>query len=826
MRELLQGADIRITRPGEGSLVVARGTVLVYVAPFAGETEDTAPGRRLFLAECTVGTVIPDLFYTDEEGTLYRFLITAREEAVELEIRSDLDPARVRAEFALAGGIPHAERLGFEEAVAELYRMHQVRDDAYIYRADRDRIFYEEEGQRRIDRRLHKNAAEQRGRSRNPLYLALFRLCEEQGMQPPSPEKTGAGQSGNPPIPQVLDRCGIVWRRIPLTQIRTRDRGETFLAETVQDHRVVLVRKTGGGEWRLLDPDSGSTLCSGQDAADRIREVYRIIPPLPDTAGDPGILGRYIRSRIRPSEWLLAGAASALTAAFLVCLLLLLHGYHGTPLLADCAVAGTAAAAAWLTARAAFAGAGERIGYRLQAALYHRAFSLPQALLADTDSACLAELTAGAGCRTAREQSGRILGGFLAAPLLLCGCVGMISVGSTAAAVVLSVEGVLFLLFLSASGGGVRARSACAKLRSGLDSELYQDLRGVSKIRTAGASAGVLYRYIRGLLDFSLQRDRAERFSRFRKLILFGLWFVSPPAVLLLSGTAFGPLAQRQAMLFLAGGVLFSAGISAAAILVHKSRIQEAAAAPLCRLLSVPGEDAAAGSVPEEVTGRIDIDHLTFTRPGEETPVLNDISVHIAPGEYIGIAGSCGSGKSTLLGLLLGFLTPERGRIYYDHRDLEALDKRVLRREMGVVLQDDHLISGSIADNLAVRDPELSEKRMWELLESVGMKETVEAMPMGLMTMLDGESPALSGGEMQRLILARALSAHPKILILDEPTSALDDITQRRICDTIKGLSATRIVVAHRSDTLADCDRILVLDKGRIIKQGKPEEVL
>ena len=202
------------------------------------------------------------------------------------------------------------------------------------------------------------------------------------------------------------------------------------------------------------------------------------------------------------------------------------------------------------------------------------------------------------------------------------------------------------------------------------------------------------------------------------------------------------------------------------------------------------------------------------------------LSLHIHPGEYVGIVGPSGCGKSTLLKLLLGFETPKTGQVCYDGHDLRTLDKRQLRRYLGVVLQNGKLIAGSIFENITITAPWATQADVLAVVDAVGLAEDIARMPMGLHTVLSENSNTISGGQQQRILIARAIISHPSILIFDEATSALDNLTQAAVCESLEAMDVTRIVVAHRLSTIQNCDRILVLKDGGIAEEGNYEELM
>ena len=176
--------------------------------------------------------------------------------------------------------------------------------------------------------------------------------------------------------------------------------------------------------------------------------------------------------------------------------------------------------------------------------------------------------------------------------------------------------------------------------------------------------------------------------------------------------------------------------------------------------------------------------------------------------------------------LLLGFEQPQTGAVYYDGENLLHLDSAAVRRQIGAVLQQGRIFSGNVFTNIAISRPDLTEEEAWEAAESAGLADDIRAMPLGMHTILSDDAVAISGGQKQRLLIARVIAQKPSILILDEATSALDNVTQKKVTDALEKLHCTRIVIAHRLSTIRDCDRILVLDKGRIIEEGSYDELL
>ncbi|MCR4688412.1 MAG: ATP-binding cassette domain-containing protein [Saccharofermentans sp.] len=227
-----------------------------------------------------------------------------------------------------------------------------------------------------------------------------------------------------------------------------------------------------------------------------------------------------------------------------------------------------------------------------------------------------------------------------------------------------------------------------------------------------------------------------------------------------------------------------------------------------------------------KMRGGIEINHVSFRYFEGQPLVLDDLTLSVKPGEYVAIVGKSGCGKSTLMRLLMGFEKPEIGTVSYDNIDIEEIDPISLRKNIGSVLQSGQLFAGDIFSNITISAPGLTLKQAWEAAEMAGVAETIKQMPMGMNTLISEGSGGISGGQKQRLLIARAIAPKPKILMFDEATSALDNITQKQISDALESLKCTRIVVAHRLSTIKNCDRIIVIDGGKIIEDGTYDSLI
>ena len=226
------------------------------------------------------------------------------------------------------------------------------------------------------------------------------------------------------------------------------------------------------------------------------------------------------------------------------------------------------------------------------------------------------------------------------------------------------------------------------------------------------------------------------------------------------------------------------------------------------------------------ISGNIELNNIYFKYNENSPYIFNNFSLKIRSGEYVAIVGRTGCGKSTLVRLLLGFEKPEKGAVYFDGRDISRTDLKSLRRRIGVVTQDGKLFLGDIFSNIMVSAPHLGLDEAWEAAEIAGIADDIRNMPMGMNTVISEGAGGISGGQKQRLMIARAIAPKPKVLILDEATSALDNKTQKQVSDALDALKCTRIVIAHRLSTIQNCDRIVVLQDGGIAEEGSYEQLM
>lgn len=393
---------------------------------------------------------------------------------------------------------------------------------------------------------------------------------------------------------------------------------------------------------------------------------------------------------------------------------------------------------------------------------------------------------------------------------------------------------VLFIGFTSSANLlQLRLQRDHMELQGRITGLVLQFISGVAKLRVAGAENHAFSVWAK---QFSEQRRLEFGIGRIQNAVaVFGSAFS-----IISSIGIFFVLYQARASAPSGAGSVMSTGEFVAftaaygAFLVAMQALAEASL-NLLRIVPVferlkpiiqtPSEIDETKAYPGTLKGEIELVNIQFRYSDDGPWVLQGVSLKILPGEMVAFVGSSGSGKSTLLRLMLGFETPDRGAIYFDGQDLSSVDLREVRQQLGVVLQDAKVLPTDIYHNI-VGASDLTIEHAWEAATMAGFDEDIKELPMGMHTYVSESGGGFSGGQLQRLLISRALVRKPRILFFDEATSALDNRSQNTVTESMERLFATRIVIAHRLSTIVNADRICYLDKGKIVEQGTYAELM
>ena len=822
----------------EASYCVEAGSVYVFLVPV---TESGLSERKEFLcrAEPGDGFAIPGLRH-EADGRLWQLRLEAENGPARL---LQMGCTRVaREKFLLAvqaqscSGEAEREFLmeawlheGFGESLVQYY-VHRTELADAIRESRQSR--HKEDIQQRVQSAIRSGTGDRASPERPgdaPVIQALRHLCRRGGI-PLAEDKLAQYRPGMP-LPELARQCGLLCREVELEGDWFREDVGLLLGRL--GSRPVSCIPRGGGGYRLYDPAAGREVRLDARLAGQMHaRAYAIGRALPDGSLCRRDIFLFMLRGMRRAElpeMALLVALCMPTALLLPLLLERALDLH-IPMGDSAALAGACLTVClFMLSRTAFSLLAGRKGVRicararreLQNAMLARVFELPERLIARYESGQLARHIQSFG-HVAGRAAGRVL---TLAISVACAPVFLLQMAHFGAALVpgaLLLAAACCLVRFALSAPALRHEKAASEKDGEAASRLQQFLGGIEKIQLAGAEDHVLLASIEPIAEQQrASMDAGRTLGLWRALHDAGSALLAAAMLLLLLCSGGAIPMGRLAAFGLAFGALTSAMLDGVNALLD------------CRLLAMrldrlrplleaePEADMGRSDDPDDgLRGRITLEHVAFSYSPDGEPVLRDVSFDIQPGEYVGLAGCSGSGKSTLFSLLLGFDSPQAGRVLFDGRDISALSKRALRRQMGVVLQDEGLIAGSIYENVMITARAPSRAAAEAAIERVGLKAEIDAIPMGMDTVLNESFETLSGGQKQRILLARAMADEPRVLLLDEATSALDNITQAVVCRSIRQMEATRLVISHRPAALEDCDRILVLDGGRIAEEG------
>ena len=349
-------------------------------------------------------------------------------------------------------------------------------------------------------------------------------------------------------------------------------------------------------------------------------------------------------------------------------------------------------------------------------------------------------------------------------------------------------------------------------------------LNGIQKIKLAGAEDRAFAKWAHGYAEYAQNAYNMPSFLRAVPAIVSLIGLLGTIAIYYFAGSI--GLSVADYMSFnVAYGQMSGAIMALAGIATQLAQIR-----PMLEMVEpiLEAEPEIASDKPSvtTLTGAIEVNGVSFRYNDDSPYIVEDLSFKVRSGEYVALVGKSGCGKSTIMRLLLGFEEPDRGSIYYGPYDVQKVDLRSLRRSIGTVMQDGKLFMGDIASNITISTPNASLDDAWAAAELAGVADDIRKMPMGMQTIVTEGGGGVSGGQRQRLMIARAICGKRRILMFDEATSALDNKTQKHVSDSLDSLNCTRIVVAHRLSTVRHCDRILVVDGGKIAEEGTYDELI
>lgn len=829
----LKGGMTHITEQADAAYRVLSGTVFVYILPYKKERS----GRRFLLYEAREGDCIPALSFEQEKLGSWRFCLVALDSA-QLEQYVPEDMGAVKLAFAACMDVRLFSPEEFEEQMVEQFNINMVKEEGMIYATALEQTKVFEQSLQMIYELFHKKTKiRQTEQSGNKTYDATAKICDYMGIKIAPFEKVKESCRRKITLYDVARLSHFTTREIILEEKWYRKDSGPILAYKKKGRAPVACIPKGPSKYIAYDVTDNTEHIVDRKYAELLEVkadmLYRPFPPEKITLKKLllfGLKGAYKREFVNLALLTLLGTLVGLLIPIINQQLydtyIPMADQSGLVQMCMVVLSCTIGNLGFTVVKnlATFRSMNS-MEYAVQSASYDRLFSLPESFFREYESADLAQRTMGVTA-IFQVMADVMMQTILNAAFSLLYLARMFQYNGKLAGIAFFM--VLITVLISGTVGyrQLRYEGELMELEGRIASVLYQFLVGISKIRIAGIENRALVEYLKPYVKARKLTMRKERMSVLvdtligASNVIFSivLYFVMIKNSVSLSIGAFMGFMTAFGSFSGAMTGMFSSFMDVNHVIPAYQRCK-----PILETLPEFEEDTL---MPGDLTGDIEVSNVTFAYNQESGTVLNEVSFHIHAGEYIGIVGSSGCGKSTLMKLLLGFEKPQKGKIFYDSKDIDSMDKRELRKKFGVVLQDGDLISGSIYDNIIITAPNTTMKRVEQVVEEVGLKEDIEQMPMGLHTILSEDSGTISGGQQQRILIARAIVGKPRILYFDEATSALDNLTQSMVCQSLEKLKATRVVIAHRLSTVMNCDRILVMDRGRIVEQGNYGELM
>jgi len=634
------------------------------------------------------------------------------------------------------------------------------------------------------------------------------------------------------PLDDIARRSQFRTRRIVLTEGWHRRDSGPILGYLGEDGRPVALLPAGRDRYRMVDPAGGSS-CMVDDAlaATLSGEGHVFYRPFPATALRVRDVLAFGMRGLRPdfaivgAMGLLGGMIALATpiATGQIFSSIIPHADMDMHLMviAGLVIAALASTVFSFTRSIAMLRVQTRMDASIQTAVWDRLLSLPAPFFRHYSSGDLADRANGINA-IRQILTGTVMQAVLDTAFSIFSLALLFWYSGKLAAIALAIVVAMIGLSMAITWVQVPLQRRMIERSGRIDGLVFQLLSGITKLRVSASEPRAFARWAE---EFSISKQLTYRIRRLAALqavisgafpLLASIILFAAITAMLDTGDGFGIgdfLAFNAAFGQFAGAMvgLLSAASTLIGIVPLYERVR-----PI--LETVPEVSDTRGD-PGQVRGDVEFSHVAFRYAADTPPIIDDVSLTIPRGSYVAFVGPSGSGKSTLVRMLLGFENPETGGVYVDGKDLTGLDMPSLRRQIGVVLQNGRLMSGSIFDNIVGSLP-LTLDDAWEAARLAGLAGDIESMPMGMHTVLSEGAGTLSGGQRQRLMIARALVHKPRILILDEATSALDNRTQAIVNSSLAKMNMTRIVVAHRLSTIENVDRIFVMRAGRLVEQG------
>ena len=829
----LLGGQIHLTEQEAITYEVQEGSVLVYLLPLEGEKT----GRKQFLLEVYPGEKIPAFRVQSELLGSWCIGLVALESAKVSVFSNEIEDS-LKTEFAKKAKVFLPDAGEFEEQLIESYNINIIKEEGYIYATAREQQNTYEKGLHIIYNLFQKEKRKTvTPESGNRIYDGVAYLCDHMNIPIASYDKVVESCGRRFSVEDVARISHFIIREVVLEENWFKKNAGSVLAYTEESNQPIVCILTSPGKYVAYDAQKHTGRVVNEEYARTLKvKAHMFYRPFPNKELNAKDLIKFGMQSVYPGDII-----RLVLLTFIGTLIGLLIPYmneqlydkfipmgNASGLIQVCGVilACTIGNLTFTIVKnlASFRGMNS-MEYAVQSATYDRMFNLPESFYRDYDAAELAQRAMGI-TNIFNTVADVFINTFFSSVFSLLYLFRMFKYSKKLSGISLVMLIICMVIVVWIGIVQTKYEKRKMELDSKTSSIMYQFLNGISKIRIAGVENRALYEYLVPYTQSRKINIRKEKMTVIVNTLVGAMNVIFSIVLYYLMIKKDMDLSIGAFMGFMtAFGSFSGAMLQVVASLLQVNDVKPAYDRCKPILQTLPEWDADT-IMPGNLTGDIEVNNVTFSYNETSGIILDDLSIHIKAGEYVGIVGSSGCGKSTLLKLLLGFEKPDVGKIYYDGKDIDAMDKREMRKKFGVVLQDGGLISGSIFENITITAPGTNLERVKEVVREVGLESDIAQMPMGLHTVLSENSGTISGGQQQRILIARAIVNRPKIIYFDEATSALDNVTQAMVCESLEKIQATKVVIAHRLSTVINCDRILVMDKGRIIEQGNYEELM
>ncbi|CAN5779731.1 NHLP bacteriocin export ABC transporter permease/ATPase subunit [soil metagenome] len=667
----------------------------------------------------------------------------------------------------------------------------------------------------------------------DPLASALTALAVHEGFTLRLPAVDPLEASLSERIERLGNASGFRVREVTLDGAWWKEEGPSLLAFMAAGGapRAVIWKRR---HWYIIDPETGREAVVDPTTGATLAPMgFMIYPLLPQSVTMRDVARFSFFGARGDIRYMLLGGLAATLSAFLIpiatgAVLGVAVPDGRTSLLTDMMILLVAAAignVGFQVVRAtALIRLGSHVDRRLQAAVWDRVMRLRTSFFRRYTAGDLAARIVGIDT-IRRMLAGHNLNVVIGSTFSLASLALMLFYDSALAAFAVGYAVVAAALLFLLSRAKMRLDAVVQARKGNVTGLLMEILGGIAKLRVAAAEQRAFSLWSNAFTEQRASDARSGLVGAWQVIASTSLPIIGTLGVLAIAGGGLHPIDVADFAAFNGAFAQFTTAILSLATVMNSA----IGAAPLFArarpVFDAPLEVEERRIDPGALGGHVAVRNLWFRYSADGPWTLQNINFEVRPGASIAIVGVSGSGKSALLRLLLGFEMPERGGVYYDGKDLETLDLRQVRRQIGTVLETASLMPGTIFENITV-GAELTHEQVMEAARLAAFDDDLAAMPMGLDTMVTEGGGLLSGGQRQRVMIARALVNRPRLIFFDEATSALDNRTQAIVGESLAKMNATRLVIAHRLSTIRAADHIVLLEAGQVVESGTYDELV